>query len=240
VINNAGIENRWINIKGINIHYKVAGEGSPIILLHGGSNDSSDWQHNVSSLAESYRVYAPDLIGYGLSDKPDVKYSIDYYIDFLDNFMQEMEIEKASLIGHSLGGGIALGYILRFPQKVEKIVLVDSFGLSDGYNFLCKFVGTLFMIRDFVLRKKPLPSRQMADVSSEGNDRAVFLHNLHEIESPALIVWGSRDFYFPVTQAYAAHELLKDSRLHVFKECGHSPQKQRSKEFNQIILEFLS
>jgi 4,5:9,10-diseco-3-hydroxy-5,9,17-trioxoandrosta-1(10),2-diene-4-oate hydrolase len=240
VINNTGIESGWIKINGINIHYKVAGEGSPIIFLHGGSNDSSDWQYNISSIAEHHRVYVPDLVGYGLSDKPDVKYSIDYFVEFLDGFLQELEIKKASLIGHSLGGGIALSYILRFPNKVEKFVLVDSFGLGDGYNFLCKFVGTMFMIRDFILRKKPLPSRQMADVSSEGNDRAVFLQKLPEIKSPALIVWGSKDFYFPVSQAYAAHELLENSRLHVFEQCGHSPQKQRSIEFNRLILEFLA
>jgi len=140
---NLEIESRWIKAGEVNTHYMVAGEGSPLILLHGGANDWSDWKLNIGPLSQYYRVYAPDLVGYGLSDGPKVEYSMSYFVDFLCNFTQALELKRASLAGYSLGGGIALGLALRFPDRVEKLVLADSMGLGKEINPLGRFVGTL-------------------------------------------------------------------------------------------------
>jgi len=128
------IHSSWLNVDGLHIHYLLAGEsGSPVILLHGAGLDSAalSWEEVIGPLSEKHRVFAPDLPGYGQSDKPVIHYTMDYYITFLDHMMDALRLEQASFVGLSMGGGIALGVTLRFPTRVEKLVLVDSYGIQD-------------------------------------------------------------------------------------------------------------
>ena len=227
-----GIESRWVRVGGINTHYVVAGGGSPLILLHGGANDWSDWKSNIGPLSQYYRVYAPDLVGYGLSDQPEVDYSMDYFVDFLSDFTQALELKRANLAGYSLGGGIALGFALRFPSRVEKLVLVDSTGLGKYINPLGRFIGTLGALARGLRGNRALPHLK-------GTEQVIFLDMLPEVQVPTLIVWGKKDIYLPVAYAYAARKLLANSDLHVFPRSGHAPHKQRSEQFNQLVLDFL-
>lgn len=229
---NVEIESRWVKVGEVNTHYMVAGEGSPLILLHGGANDWSDWELNIGPLSQYYRVYAPDLVGYGLSDRPEVDYSMDYFVDFLYNFTQALELKRANLAGYSLGGGIALGFALRFPSRVEKLVLVDSTGLGKDISPLGRFIGTLGTVVGRLRGQRPPPSLQ-------GTECVTFLDRLPEVQAPTLIVWGKKDIYLPVAYAYAAHKLLANSHLHVFSRSGHAPHKERSEEFTQLVLDFL-
>ncbi len=124
----------WLEVDGLRIHCFVAGEsGSPVILLHGGGIDSAllSWGQVIKPLSEHHRVFAPDFPGYGQSDKPDIKYTMDYYITFLTHLLDTMHLERVSLVGLSMGGGIAIGFALRFPERVEKLVLVAPYGVLD-------------------------------------------------------------------------------------------------------------
>jgi len=226
------IESRWVKAGEVNTHYVVTGKGSPLILLHGGANDWSDWKSNIGPLSQYYRVYAPDLVGYGLSDRPEVDYSMDYFVDFLSNFTQALELKRANLAGYSLGGGIALGFALRFPSRVEKLVLVDSTGLGKDISPLGRFSGTLGTMVGRLRGQRPPPSLK-------GTECVTFLDRLTEVRTPTLIVWGKKDIYLPVAYAYLAHKLLANSRLHVFLRSGHAPHKEKSEEFNQMFLDFL-
>jgi 4,5:9,10-diseco-3-hydroxy-5,9,17-trioxoandrosta-1(10),2-diene-4-oate hydrolase len=124
-------QDRYIKIGNINTRYWAEGDkGSNVILIHGLGASADIWMHNISALSEGYRVYAPDLVGFGRSDKPDVKYSPSYMAAFINDFIAALDIKHACLMGLSLGGGVALQYVLQFPEKVEKIVLVDSAGLG--------------------------------------------------------------------------------------------------------------
>lgn len=123
----------FIDIDGNRIHYLAAGQTGPVVvLLHGGGIDSArlSWELLIPELAVTHRVIAPDFPGFGESDKPDAPYSVDYYVRFLAAFLREMKIEKASLAGISMGGSVALGFALENPSCVEKLVLVDSYGLQ--------------------------------------------------------------------------------------------------------------
>jgi 4,5:9,10-diseco-3-hydroxy-5,9,17-trioxoandrosta-1(10),2-diene-4-oate hydrolase len=112
------IESRWVKVGEVNTHYMTAGEGPPLLLLHGGANDWTDWKPNIGPLSQHYRVYAPDLVGYGLSDSPEAEYSMGYFVDFLYDYTQALGLKRANLAGYSVGGGIALGFALRFPGRV--------------------------------------------------------------------------------------------------------------------------
>lgn len=121
---------QYIKLDSVNIRYWSAGKGEPIILLHGGNSCIEIWSFNIEELAKQYHVYAFDMVGQGLSDKPVADYSLDYQAGFLQRFMDHFDLDRAILIGNSMGGGIALKFATKFPLRVNKLVLVSSFGLG--------------------------------------------------------------------------------------------------------------
>jgi pimeloyl-ACP methyl ester carboxylesterase len=129
-----GTSARWADVNGIRVHCLTSGiTGPPVVLLHGGGIDSASFTygHLIAPLADGRRVYAPDWPGYGHSDKPNLGYTMSFYVDFLGHLMDALGLEKASLVGISMGGGAALGFALRSPQRVEQLILVDSYGLGS-------------------------------------------------------------------------------------------------------------
>ena len=124
----------WMRVNGLRVRCLIAGgTGSPVVLLHGGGIDSASFTYRciIGPLAEERHVFAPDWPGYGHSDKPDLGYAMGFYVDFLGQLMDALGLERASLVGISMGGGAALGFALHSPQRVEKLVLVDSYGLGS-------------------------------------------------------------------------------------------------------------
>ncbi len=127
------IQSQWLELQGLRIHYRTAGEtGSPIVLLHGGGADSSflSWELLIPLLAQTHRVFAADWPGYGLSDKPRLAYTMDYYIQCLEALLDSWGLQTTRLVGLSMGGGIGLGFTLKAPRRVDKLVLLDSYGLQ--------------------------------------------------------------------------------------------------------------
>jgi 4,5:9,10-diseco-3-hydroxy-5,9,17-trioxoandrosta-1(10),2-diene-4-oate hydrolase len=124
------VDGRYVNIDGISTRYVVKGQGPPVLLIHGFGEFLEVWGYNVSRLSEHFAVYALDLPGHGLSEEPRADYTLDYAARFVVDFMKTLEIERASLVGHSLGGLLCLKLAIDFPEKVDKLVLVDSAGLS--------------------------------------------------------------------------------------------------------------
>jgi pimeloyl-ACP methyl ester carboxylesterase len=119
------------NRDGTSVRYLEAGEGPPVVLLHGVGLDAAaiSWKHAIPALADDHRVIAPDLPGHGESDKPSVRYTTEYYIDVLDEFVAALDLDRPRMAGISMGGGIALGYALE--NEVERLALVDSYGLGS-------------------------------------------------------------------------------------------------------------
>ncbi len=130
------IEDFWIKIENTNIHLYTAGEeGDTIVLLHGGGTDSAwlSWQPVILALSTRFRVIAPDLPGYGKSDTPRVEYTLDYYINTVKGLLDHLAEERVTLVGVSMGGGISIGFTLSYPQRVDRLVPVDSYGIQRHY-----------------------------------------------------------------------------------------------------------
>lgn len=124
-------EDRHTQVRGFTVRYwKVGQSGSPLILIHGLGASAEIWMHNIESLSQNYTVYVPDVVGFGRSEKPSGSFSPVDLMRFIGNFMDELGIGRAHLVGQSLGGGIALHTVLQFPEKVDKLVLVGSAGLG--------------------------------------------------------------------------------------------------------------
>ncbi len=128
------VVDRRVDVQGLDIHYLQAGErGSPVVMLHGGGMDSArlSWGDLTGPVAESgHSVYAPDLPGYGLSSRPEVAFSTEFYITFVAELLDALGLHHAALAGLSMGGAVALGFTLRFPSIVDKLVLIDAYGLQ--------------------------------------------------------------------------------------------------------------
>lgn len=114
-----------IQIKGHTIFYVVKGEGKPLLLIHGFGAGIWVWEWQIDILSNLYRVYALDLIGHGFSDRPRIEYRPETYIHFLRDFMDGLGIEKATLIGNSMGGGIAWAMAIFFPERADRLILID-------------------------------------------------------------------------------------------------------------------
>jgi pimeloyl-ACP methyl ester carboxylesterase len=124
-------QDRYVQVNGINTRYWQMGErGSQIILLHGGNGSIEFWLYNLPELAKHHQVYAFDMVGSGKSDFPIASYSLTYQAEFLAGFMSALNIDSATLIGNSMGGGVALKFTDLYADRVEKLVLVDSLGLG--------------------------------------------------------------------------------------------------------------
>jgi len=133
---------RMVDVGGIKTRYWVEGAGSPVVLIHGLSNSVEHWLLNIYALAAEHTVYALDLVGHGRTDKPlSRSYDLPALASFVLDFMDAVGVERAHLIGHSLGGGVALTIAEASPERVRRIVLVDSLGLAADLGIVLRLVS---------------------------------------------------------------------------------------------------
>lgn len=126
------ITERSVRLGQIDLHYLEAGEGEPLVLLHGWPTSSWLWRNVIPHLPQGTRVLAPDLPGFGNSDKPDVAFTLDYQARKLDEFLDAVKVEKAALVLHDLGGPIGLLWAVRHPDRIERLVVLNTLLYPDG------------------------------------------------------------------------------------------------------------
>ncbi len=139
-----------IDLNGRSTHYIQLGEGDPVILIHGFNMDTNTWANNIEALAVNHSVYAIDLWGFGYSTRDPMLPGYALYTEQLQLFMDALGIEKATLVGHSMGGGTAISFALKYPERVDKLVLVDSTGIPNPLPLRSKFF-TLPGVGEFLL-----------------------------------------------------------------------------------------
>jgi pimeloyl-ACP methyl ester carboxylesterase len=131
-------EARELDLHGHRVIYRIAGEGPPVVLIHGMVNSSRHWEAVALRLAHGYTVIAPDLIGHGDSATPRGDYSLGAHAAAVRDLLAAIGIERATLVGHSLGGGVAMQFFWQFPQRTERLVLVSSGGLGHEVSPLMR------------------------------------------------------------------------------------------------------
>jgi pimeloyl-ACP methyl ester carboxylesterase len=251
---------------GQKIQYVEAGTGPTVILLHGLGGSSQVWSFNIGPLAEKFHVVVPDQIGFGKSDKPLVNYRIRTYVDFLDQFCKQLKIERATLVGNSMGGWIAAMFTAQFPDRVDKLVLVDAAGYRPPKDF---DMSTLFGLNPTtregmkvlvgkVFYNKALQSDALIDQSiavrlAAGDGYTInsitesiirgedFLDDVVKtIKRPTLLIWGRQDGLVPLAEGEHFNKDIAGSKLIVIDQCGHVPNVEKPGEFNAALLKFLN
>ena len=132
------IREEQLDLHGHCVSYRIAGEGPPILLIHGVAGSSQQWEPVMRLLARDFTVLAPDLLGHGRSAKPRGDYSLGAYAAGLRDLIVALGIDDATVVGHSLGGGIALQFAYQFPERTSRLVLVSSGGLGPEVHFLLR------------------------------------------------------------------------------------------------------
>ncbi|MDB9375815.1 alpha/beta fold hydrolase [Nodularia sphaerocarpa] len=156
---------KYIKVGEVNTRYWTLGDkGKTIILLHCAGGSVEFWLYNIQVLAQHYRVYALDIVGSGLSDKPSASYSLTYQAEFIKNFMDTLNIERATLAGNSMGGAVAIQFTLMFPKQVEKLILIGSFGLGKEIILRLRLATLPFALRFFRPHPRMIESILTVDV----------------------------------------------------------------------------
>ena len=138
------VEQREVNVGTIKTTYLLCGTGEPVIFLHGAGAGAVTWYPSINTISRTFQVIAPDIVGYGESDKPDAPYNRPYFSKWLKDFLKELKILKAHIVGLSQGGAIALQFAMDNAEMVNKLVLVDSAGLGAKVSFW-PLIGTIWM-----------------------------------------------------------------------------------------------
>ncbi|MFN6515486.1 MAG: alpha/beta fold hydrolase [Nostoc sp. CreGUA01] len=135
------------------LFWREAGAEIPVIFLHGAWNDSSQWLSVMESVAENFHCFAPDLLGFGESENPNIHHSIDLQVECLAEFLQAVKLEKVYLVGHSLGAWIAASYALKYPENVNGMVLLAPEGVEiAGQEEYCRKMRRLLNYSPFVVK----------------------------------------------------------------------------------------
>jgi len=256
---------KTIAVFGQTIHYWDVGVGPVVVLVHGLGSKKEDWLPVIGPLSQKYRLLVPDQIGFGRSDKPLLDYSVQTYVDFLNELLRELRVEKASLVGESLGGWICGLYAAEITGgahliPVEKLVLVDAAGLKQerpipdlnpsslaGMRALMQavFYDTSWLNED-ALRKifaDKLATHDSYTVHSLVNNPALASQRmdsqLANIKVPTLVLWGKQDSLLPIAagERYAAG--IPGAKLVSFDKCGHVPSTEKTEEFLAAVNGFL-
>ena len=247
---------------GQNIRYFEAGQGPAVILLHGLGAVKEVWLPSLGALSGKYHVYAIDQLGFGRSDKPLLEYEIATWVDFLQGFMQSQNIPKATIVGNSLGGWIAVDFAVQHPDMVDKLVLVDSAGLTRGQGGApiplnpSSIAETRTLLEGVFYDKKIVTDQLILLVFTNhmrNNDGytiqrtlAGLAHpqfeddKLKSIHAPTLVVWGRQDQLIGVDRGEKFRDGIPGAKLVVIEQCGHAPQIEKPAEFNQAVLDFFA
>ena len=289
------VHSGFVELGALRVHHMHGGRGSAVLFVHGlGSSGYMEWRHNLEPTAVRHRVFAPDLPGYGRTDKPRARYTVPYFARFVQRYMDDRGLRSAAVVGASLGGRVALEVALEEPRLVRKLVLVNTLGLGRpqvkatqmayglvslprvGEAVMKAARGALRWAPPNVIRRVAARySGQSADVERTMDDayiadlremyeteefhsaylspvRALIrpqallgghhdvTKRLNELKIPVQLIWGADDPLFPLAHAERAASLIDRCDLTVINGAGHTPQAERSEEFNRVLYKFLN
>ena len=260
------MQDRRVSVDDSSIRYLDAGSGSTVLLLHGLGGYADKWRRVIDKLSDSHRVIAPDMIGYGLSDKPVADYTPHFFVEFLERFIDAAGLERPHIVGASLGGQVAAMFAALHQECVSRLVLVSPAGLMkvstpalDAYVMAALYprpgsVGHALrlmegsgrdpswtLISSFMDNMRR-PNAKMAFMSSllcfkNAEDLTPYLNS---IEAPTMLLWGYDDPIIPISYAAQFAAAIPDCRFVGLEECGHTPYVQYPERFAGLVAGFLS
>lgn len=256
---------------GLSLHYHEAGQGEAVLFLHGsgpGASGYSNFKGNYPIFAEAgVRAIVPDLPGYGLSDKPETEYTLDFFVAAVKGLIDQLAIDSVTLVGNSLGGAIAIKLTLDYPELVTKLILMAPGGLMEKEQYFREMEGIQKMAAAFASGElkeasgmKRLLGLQLYDASQVTdetvNERVAVVHEqpacvlstmqvpnmtsrVHELNCPIFGIWGVNDKFCPSRGADTMMKGCSNIRFTLLSNCGHWVMVEHQDWFNRQCLDFI-
>ena len=262
---------------GIRTNVHDVGSGHPVLLIHGsgpGVSAWANWRLVIPELAQQARVIAPDMVGFGFTDRldltqPDQRYDMDTWVRQAVGLLDALNIEKADLVGNSFGGALALALAIRHPQRVRRLVLMGSAGVSfpltEGLDAVWGYtpsVENMRAIMDYFAFDQGLMSDDLARLRFEASIRPGFQESfaamfpaprqrwiealasaeadIRALPHQALVIHGREDRVIPLSTSLTLSSWIQRSQLHVYGQCGHWTQIEHAARFARLVGDFLA
>ena len=259
-----GAHSEFTTVNGYHVHYYVLGpaNGQPVVLVHGLGGRAEDWVKLAPYLAKAeYRVYLPDLPGYGQSERPaNFSYSVSDEASVVLGFCDVLGLKKVDLGGWSMGGWIVQLVAAWHPERVKRLMLFDSAGLHVHPDWDIQLFTPVSALQieklDKLLMPNPphVPDFVVAAILRYSRKHAWVMHRaidsmlqggettdnlLPDIKMPVLLVWGKMDQIIPLSQGEKMHQLLPNSKLDVVPGCGHLAPNECAGQIGPVVVNFL-
>lgn len=257
-----------IRANGIDIDYRDSGAGAPVIFIHAFPLNQTMWNDQVVALQSSYRVITLDLRGFGQSDAPEGAYSMDQMAADVRELMSALKIDRAVLVGLSMGGYISLAFCRNYPNAVQAVVLADTRAGADtlearerrlrsaekaeqvGAHAIAEDMIPLLLGKTSQERRPSVvervrriieanPPQGIANAQRGMAQRHDSTGVLPDIACPALVIVGSEDTLTPVTEAKSLRNGIRGASLRLIDGAGHLSNMEQPEEFNSALTEFL-
>jgi 3-oxoadipate enol-lactonase len=258
-----------ITINGINVDYRDEGYGTPVIFIHAFPLNQTMWDEQLAALKNHCRAITLDLRGFGNSDVPAGPYSMDQMASDVRALMSALDIDRATLVGLSMGGYVSLAFYRNYPDAVRAMVLADTRASADthearerrmksaeraereGAGAIADDMVPVALARSTVEGRPEIVERMraMAEANSpEGiaaaqrgmAERRDSTYILAAIDFPTLVIVGSEDALTPVSESEALRDGIPGARMRVIEGAGHLSNLERPQEFNSILIEFIN
>ena len=261
-----------IQAAGIRTNYHDVGRGDTVLLIHGsgpGVSAWANWRLTLPALSEHFRVLAPDMAGFGFSERPaNYSYTMENWVAQVVGLLDALAIQQVSLVGNSFGGALALALAIKHPERVHKLVLMGSVGvpfkITEGLDRVWGYEPSMAAMKsllDIFAYNRALVTDELAELRYQASIREGFqesfaamfpaprqrwvdamssrLADIRALPHHTLIIHGRDDKVIPVQNAYDLLNLIEHSELHVFGQCGHWTQIEHAQSFNRLVMEFL-
>lgn len=264
---------RSVQAAGIRTNLHDVGKGSPILMIHGsgpGVSAWANWRLSLPALAQRARVIAPDMVGFGFSDRPaGHRYTMDNWVAQAVGVLDALDIERADLVGNSFGGGLALALAIRHPQRVRRLVLMGSVGvpfdITPGLDAVWGYEpspATMRSLLDIFAYDRKLATDELAQLRYEASIRPGFHESfaamfpaprqrwvdamcsaaadIRALPHETLVLHGREDRVIPLATSLTLSQWIPNSQLHVFGHCGHWTQIEHAARFNRLVGDFFA
>lgn len=264
---------RSISAAGIVTNYHDAGSGHPVMLIHGsgpGVTAWANWRLALPVLARQARVIAPDMVGFGYTERPDgVRYGMDTWVGHALGLLDALELPQADIVGNSFGGALALALAIHHPARVRKLVLMGSVGvrfpITPGLDATWGYTPSLENMKqllDIFAYDRNLVTDELAQLRYQASLRdglqesfaAMFPaprqrwvdamasreEDIRALPHDTLVIHGRDDRVIPLQTSLTLAQWIERSQLHVFGRCGHWTQIEHATRFNRLVADFLS
>ena len=223
----------------IKLHYTESGSGFPLILLHGNSESGKVFKHQIDYFAKQYRVIAVDTRGHGQSPRGTKPFTIRQFADDLNDFMDEMNIDQAHILGFSDGGNIALIFAMKYPTKISKLIVtganLDPTGIKGSYR---GFIDLSYKLVSWRVKRNEKARKTHEMLGLMVNDPNINAEDLNKISAPTLVMAGTKDMVKEEHTKLIAKS-IPNAKIAIISGTHFIAVKQHA-HFNQVVGEFLS